>query len=439
MNTLQAKRKWFEVEENKTIEKKQDTGIGEIFYGLFLFVIAYLLFMPEMFDFSSAPWYGKCLMILGTTVFSALIVFSIIVIEKEKIFEKSKKRFVGYFLFLALITFNICSYFDENVWGVKPIVVAMIFIAIMFFAIYFKLKQLLQKKMNNESNPLVLIALAILCVVISSILEWNGNVEYANVLLKVSVGFVYLVAVGIFTYFCIYKQVNRTGKEIETIIWIVFIGALILITFPFYIKWWGISSCDFDTFVTVYAALVGGGITLGGVAWTIKSEAKNRQDDFDKRENERKEEERKKAKPIFTFNMVYQDLDTVEGKRICLDEYQERFEFEVLAQLENSEHSSFKVERVYHDNQWWDILGNNVILPNKCVYFDFNFTEDVNNLFMEIKDGLGNTYYYEIKVLYLGLIARKQPNLSNKKLHTIRELKEITLKEINERIKKAEA
>lgn len=191
--------------------------------------------------------------------------------------------------------------------------------------------------------------------------------------------------------------------------------------------------------LTVVAALYGGLLTLVGVAWTIKSEAKNRQDDFDKREQERKEEEKKKARPIFTFNMVYHDLDTVEGKRICLDENQERFEFEVLAQLENSEHSSFKVERVYHDNQWWDTLGNNVILPNKCVYFDFNFTEDVNNLFMEIKDGLDNAYYYEIKVLCLGLIARLRPHLSDKKLHTIRELKEITLEEINERIKKAEA
>ena len=194
----------------------------------------------------------------------------------------------------------------------------------------------------------------------------------------------------------------------------------------------------FSAVMGIYAAVLGGAITLGGVAWGIRNEAKNRNDDARQRDSARREEEKKKAKPIFTFNMVYQDLDTVEGKRICIDDIQKPFEFEVLAQLENSEHSSFKVERVYHDNQWWDILGNNVVLPNKCVYFDFNFTEDVNNLFMEIKDGLGNAYYYEIKVLCLGLIARLRPHLSDKKLYTIRELKEITLEEINERIKKAE-
>ena len=221
--------------------------------------------------------------------------------------------------------------------------------------------------------------------------------------------------------------------------------------------------------MTIVAAVYGGLFTLIGVAWTIRKGDKDRQADLTRREQERKEdlermekerkedlerlervrrediarienerteEEKKKAKPIFAFNMVYRELDTVEGKRICYDENPMNFKCEVLALLENSEHSSFTITRVYHDNKWWNIIANNVILPSKCVYFDFNFTEDVNNLFMEIKDGLDNAYYYEIKVLCLGLLARKQPNLSDNMLHTIRELKEITLEEINKRITK---
>ena len=226
------------------------------------------------------------------------------------------------------------------------------------------------------------------------------------------------------------KQVFEDYKSVLNFV-IMLTLTMGLTVFAGYVFFWdknGVEQSLFSAIMSIYAAVLGGAITLGGVAWTIR-----RQDEI------KKEEEKKKAKPIFTFNMVYQDLDTIEGKRICIDDIQKPFEFEVLAQLENSEHSSFKVERIYHDNQWWDILGNNVILPNKCVYFDFNFTEDVNNLFMEIKDGLDNAYYYEIKVLCLGLIARLRPHLSDKKLHTIRELKEITLEEINERIKKTEA
>lgn len=48
----------------------------------------------------------------------------------------------------------------------------------------------------------------------------------------------------------------------------------------------------FSSIVGVYAALIGGGLTFAGVAWTIKSTAKEKAD-----------EERKKAKPLFVSNI----------------------------------------------------------------------------------------------------------------------------------------
>ena len=83
-----------------------------------------------------------------------------------------------------------------------------------------------------------------------------------------------------------------------------------------------------------------------------------------------------------------------------------KFPNNVTALLENSEQAVFSVERVYHDNKWWEIQGNKVVLPNSSVYLDFNFTEDVNKLFIEIKDRLGNPYYYQIKVLMLNLLTK---------------------------------
>ena len=64
-------------------------------------------------------------------------------------------------------------------------------------------------------------------------------------------------------------------------------GALVLISFPFYVQWCGLKGDDFDTFLAVYSALIGGGITLAGVAWTIK-----RQDDINR------EQEKKNYRPI---------------------------------------------------------------------------------------------------------------------------------------------
>lgn len=148
------------------------------------------------------------------------------------------------------------------------------------------------------------------------------------------------------------------------------------------------------TIVTaVVAALYGGILTLVGVAWTIRHSDK-----------ERKDEEKKKAKPIFTFNMVLDEIKDIRTKKVCFDVADNGIEYEchVVAELENSDHALFEVKRVFHDGKWNGVEGNTVVLPNKTVYF-VRFNDDVNNLFLEVKDGLDNSYYYEIRVLFLNL------------------------------------
>lgn len=182
------------------------------------------------------------------------------------------------------------------------------------------------------------------------------------------------------------------------------------------------------TIVTaVVAALYGGILTLVGVAWTIRHSDKDR-----------KEGEKKKAKPIFTFNMVLEEIKDIRTKKVCFDVADNGIEYEcyVVAELENSDHALFEVKRVFHDGKWNEIEGDTVVLPNKSVYFDFRFNYDVNNLFLEVKDGLDNSYYYEIKVLSLNLLPGVVQSSNKELLHTIRELKEISIDEINKRTTK---
>lgn len=157
----------------------------------------------------------------------------------------------------------------------------------------------------------------------------------------------------------------------------------------------------------VVAALFGGVLTLIGVAWTIKHTQKERKDD-----------EIKKAKPIFTYNMLLQPIENAVGRKVCFEENLEEFDCSVFAEIENSEHSVFTIEKIYHDGKWQSVAGNNVILPNKTVYLDFKFSY-VNDLFMEVKDGLGNLYYYEIKVLSINLLTKVPPTNTPLK-HTIK-------------------
>lgn len=173
----------------------------------------------------------------------------------------------------------------------------------------------------------------------------------------------------------------------------------------------------FNAVMGIFAGLVGGALTLAGVAWTIR-----------KSDNDRKDEEKKKAKPLFTFDMVYQNINDVTGKKFCFDDNIRPYSCHVLAIIENSDRSAFRLERIYHDKSWFSISANKVMLPSAKIYLDFTF-DDINGLFLEALDTLENKYYYEIKVLFLRNASNK-----NHLFHTIRELREISEAEILKRI-----
>lgn len=170
--------------------------------------------------------------------------------------------------------------------------------------------------------------------------------------------------------------------------------------------------------IPIVSAVYGGLLTLVGVAWTIKSNNKERKADLQRIETERKDEERKKAKPLFTFNMFDHVPNMNDGRKICVTIEDMNKDCSAYAEIENSDKSCFEIKRIYHDKQWFVLNGNTVILPNSKVVLAFNF-DDVFDMYLETIDALGNPYYYEIKVLHL-VIGKGD----GKYFHTIREIYE---------------
>lgn len=102
--------------------------------------------------------------------------------------------------------------------------------------------------------------------------------------------------------------------------------------------------------------------TLIGVAWTIRKSDKDRQVD-----------EKKKAKPIFTFTMLNEEPENYEFGRYCFTEANGNFKCHCCFEIENSNLSAFIFKRIRHDGMWSEFVGNYTILPNGKCLLDFLF------------------------------------------------------------------
>lgn len=273
---------------------------------IFLFILilySYLCFIPVIHNFHEASIASKVFMIIGSVAFVCLFALLIWGIEKvnkdttkDKLFRICSYVFVSIVFVIALL-----HYFNDTLWGYNYTVWGFVFASFLLVGFYSIVRDYFGKKFNSEFKPMLLVGLGILALFIA-LANYDANIPVAIIYLKIAIGFGYLIAVALYVYYTFYnKKPNRIS--ISSIISAVFWAAIILISFPFYVQWCGLKDCDFQTFVSVYSAVIGGGLTLVGVAWTIQ---------YNK--NQRKDEERQKAQPLFSY--VYKKTDP--EKRIIL-------------------------------------------------------------------------------------------------------------------------
>ena len=147
-----------------------------------------------------------------------------------------------------------------------------------------------------------------------------------------------------------------------------------------------IPDSSLQTIVTaVVAAVYGGLITLGGVAWTIK-----------KSEKDRKNDEILKAKPVFSLNQLYRRENEAPLSCHFLEKHDSNsLPVNLFFRIENSDQSLFTLQRLFHDGYWEKLFGDVVILPSKTIFINVQIKE-LSNIVLSIDDILGNEYLYRI-------------------------------------------
>lgn len=179
-----------------------------------------------------------------------------------------------------------------------------------------------------------------------------------------------------------------------------------------------------EVMIPIVSAVYGGLITLVGVAWTIK-----------KTEKDRKEDEMKKAEPMFSFSMLYGEAFANNYSKICFSSYEldKNYNCESFVVIENSIQSSFEMKSIYHDGKKYQLQGNTKMIsasPNDKCLLSFRFNSP-NDIYLIIEDILGNIFYYRVMVLCnFGKLTKE-----GKYCHTVREIKKVDISTLEKEIK----
>ncbi|MBE7057718.1 MAG: hypothetical protein E7387_01270 [Ruminococcaceae bacterium] len=263
---------------------------------LFLFSI-YSLTLPISNAFFDLSWL-KIIMVCGSMLCGVALYVLVIVNSIKK--SKNEKKYYYDILYISplIVTeiINVLAIFDYKLWGFKAFFIGRALFITIFVELFASIRVLFKKSFGQENTPVVLTSLAVLSFILSALNESIGNIEPASLCYAFCFGLTYLVAIALYIHQFVYKP-KKPEKIVSSIIGIIFWGSVITITFPYYINWCGLKGKAFEAFVSVYSALLGGGITLAGVAWTIKDSNDKRQEDLKRIKSERKEEERIKNVP----------------------------------------------------------------------------------------------------------------------------------------------
>lgn len=207
----------------------------------------------------------------------------------------------------------------------------------------------------------------------------------------------------------IFKTGIKSKNIIQLALFVIAVLALMAqMIYSIYIWFFNAEYPDlFNAIMGIFAGLLGGVLTLTGVAWTIKRQDEIRKEDIAKREEERKQEEIVKAKPILS-NTILKAIPHDFDLPVCvpLVEYQDNIEsYSNIARIDNSENSSVYFRKFYF-NKWVDINSCQLVLKNHSVYlyFQSNYKVKIGGNFycyLKVEDLLGNAYYFKLNYIAL--------------------------------------
>lgn len=206
--------------------------------------------------------------------------------------------FVGVFLLIFLVRNNFLSLSTTATIGFCVMGLLLLGTVIALLTQY---KNNYKQMAKDTFRFLYLFFVIVFCSVVlftGMLIHENDNIPQYYSQILISLGAIPLLLGGIYLTCKLFLSNKMFGEKSDglpiSIVLFIAIGIIACIVLKYVV-----SDKELQQIMTtIFAAILGGAITLGGVAWTIKKGDMDRQSDLKRIEEERKEEERKKHTPF---------------------------------------------------------------------------------------------------------------------------------------------
>ena len=263
-------------------------------------------------------------------------------------------------------------------------------LATVFFISYASWKS--AKDVNRKGGLIdtLILAIGIACCILGAILM-RGQNEFGKIFVIIGVSFIYIYAIARALFWLIYTQEKIKLNLIKTMLYVCFYLALI-VGLPFFLLWTGVGKDTLcNVIIPIYAAVVGGILTLAGVAWTIKHN-----------ESQRKDEEKALKKPYLILDEIPLDKSTKDIKLNVIINYAGPLKTVFTStEIYVANNADCIFEGIIIDRKYY--VSSRKIYMKQGLWYqisELSFAQSIktNKFFLIVKDLLGNYYKYECLV-----------------------------------------
>ena len=356
--------------------------------------------------------------IYGLTILGFIALQVIYTLKYLKAIKADKRGTISYCVKRAYSTLLVVWWYLTllviiNDWSVK-ISTYSFAVAFIFYIVFMVYDLFLNSSFFDEIES----ALSLIAAIIIGIISFTDVIESQHYISQIA-GISMLCACFLLTII-ILKKFLIDKPNIGNILEVLYVAMITVVTIgltiaSIYKIFWiepiegqVVENTLFSAIIGVYAAMLGGGITLVGVAWTIKDGNIKRQKELERIENERKEEELKKYRPIillcnglrdetkkafFYFKKDNVDISFLKTERLKVESFIKTTFFR------NTEFTPFYLCGICINNNILYLPAKSYINRNEELVITFGqqtiFTEKpIDDFSFIIQDLLGNYYKF---------------------------------------------